>query len=184
MKSGPGFEAIMSDCQFNSRLNAYHDGELDAGELDAVAAHLESCDSCRKELAGIVDVSRAMEQFDPGEITPIELGRLHRELDRADESGLIRFTAVLATMAASVLVISLAWIGQASQPSTPTASLRRIEQLPEWQRLAMGEPATPPYLPNQGVPSIPNTGVAIDEEKGTIDWMLNGLQSPVVHESR
>lgn len=174
----------MSGCQFNSRLNAYHDGELDAAGLEAVAIHLEHCESCRKELAGIAEVSRAMEQFHPGEITPMELARLHRDLDRADESGLIRFTAVLATMAASILIISLAWIGQASsQSATPTVSWRHVEQLPEWQRLAMGEAATPPYLRNQ-ILSLPNTGVAIDQEKGTIDWMLNGLQGPVVHESR
>ena len=135
----------MSGCQYQSRLGAYHDGELDDSASQAVERHLAECEICAAELAGLREVSQAMAGFDPGEITPLELARLHRELDRADEGSVLRFGVGLAAAAASILIISLAWIGQtAARPAQQTNSqFQPVQQLPEWQRLAFLMPLRP-----------------------------------------
>ena len=174
----------MSGCQHHSRIAAFHDGELDAASMEEMERHLAGCNDCTRELAGLREVSRAMSRFDPGEITPIELARLHRELDHADDSNLIRFSTVLATMAASVLIISLAWIGQISAQPEPIAEVHQFRELPEWQRLAMGEPVPAPVMTEIGEPRLPDTGVAMGQNKEMIDWMLDGLHGPKVNANR
>ena len=172
----------MSGCQFHSKIAAFHDGELDEAASKQVEAHLAGCKECREELQGLREVSLAMADFDPGDITPMELARLHREIDKADEGSLVRFNVALIGMAASVLIISLAWIGQG--PGQSPALIRGTANVPEWQRLASGEPVRPPLIEDGSGSRLPDTGVAKGPETDTIDWMLNGLQLPVVHESR
>jgi anti-sigma factor RsiW len=173
----------MSGCQFQSRLGAYHDGELDDSASQAVEHHLAECEICADELAGLREVSQAMAALDPGEITPLELARLHRELDRADDGSVIRLGVGLAAAAASILIISLAWIGQT--PARPAqqanSQFQPVQQLPEWQRLAMGGELQKPVLVNPVEPKLPDTGVATND---TINWMLNELQYPGTHASR
>jgi anti-sigma factor RsiW len=171
----------MSGCQHHSRLSAYHDGELDEAASKAMEQHLVECEFCTHELAGLREVSRAMSGFDPGEITPIELARLHCELDRADEGSLIRFGMGFAAVAASILIISLAWIGQTPAQPLRVGSAQPARQFPEWQRLAQGGEMRIPALGEGMEPRLPDTGVAT---KDTINWMLNGLQDPGTHASR
>ena len=173
----------MSGCQFHSRISAYHDGELDQAASKAIELHLHTCEECTEELESLRQVTSAMADFDPGQMTPIELARLHRELDRADEGSLVRFTVGLIGMAASVLIISLAWIGQpTTQPTRTSSNLPQV--LPQWQRLALGEPLQAPYIHDESGVPIPETGVAKGPDKDTIEWMLSGLQGPMLHESR
>jgi len=171
----------MSGCPSESRLHAYHDAELDAATSDEVARHVAACQSCTHRLAELREMSDAMAGYDAGnDLTPMELARLHRSLDVAEEGSLIRFSTVLATMAASVLIISLTWIGQTPAQAPQPPLVRDNRQLPQWERLAMGEtPASPVQSPADA--QLPDTGVASSE---TINWMLNGLQNPNAHDNR
>ena len=162
----------MSDCQFKSRLDAYHDGELDAVEMERISRHLAECESCAADVARLGELSRsigmAIEQ--PSPISQIELARLHRNLDAADDRSLVRLSTTLATLAASVLIISLTWItqtpGMASHPGGATRPLK------DWERMAMGEPPRAPVMNNNL--GVPDTGVAI-RDRDTINWILDGI---------
>ena len=174
-------EAIMSGCQFQLKIAAYHDGELDEAASKGVELHLAGCKKCREELQSLRQVTAAMADFDPGDITPMELARLHRQIDRADEGSLVRFSVGLIGLAASVLIISLAWIGQPSQVP-PVA--HRTGPVAEWQRLASGGAPRAPWIQDGTGLRLPDTGVAQGPDSDTIDWMLNGLQPPISHEDR
>jgi len=175
-------EAIMSQCQFQSKIAAFHDGELDQAASKEVEQHLAECKDCREELQGLRQVTVAMSDFDPGDITQIELARLHRQIDKADEGSLVRFSIGLVGLAASVLIISLAWIGQG--PTQPSPIVRGVTHVQEWERLARGEAPRAPWNQDGSGLRLPDTGVATGPDRDTIDWMLNGLQPPIPNESR
>ena len=172
----------MSGCQFQSKIAAYHDGELDQSASKDVERHLAECKQCREELQGLRQVTAAMADFDPGNITQIELARLHRQIDKADESSLVRFSVGLVGLAASVLIISLAWIGQG--PTAGGSGPQSVRNRPQWEGIALGEQPRPPLIQDGSGPRLPDTGVATGPDRDTIDWMLNGLQPPIPNESR
>ena len=173
----------MSGCQFQSKIAAFHDGELDEAASKEVEQHLAGCMECREELQGLRQVTAAMAELDPGDITPMELARLHREIDRVEEGSLARFSVGLVGLAASVLIISLAWIGQGPGGQT-TPGARGTWNQPEWQRLASGGTPRAPWVQDGSGLRLPDTGVAKGPDSDTIDWMLNGLQPPISNESR
>jgi anti-sigma factor RsiW len=172
----------MSQCQFQSKIAAYHDGELDQAASKDVELHLAECNQCREELQELRQVTAAMADFDPGDITQIELARLHREIDNADEGSLVRFSVGLVGLAASVLIISLAWIGQGVTSSGPIPA--PVGNRPPWEGIALGEQPRPPLIQDGSGPRLPDTGVATGPDRDTIEWMLNGLQPPIPNESR
>ena len=127
----------MHDCQFKSRLSAYHDAELDAAEIEAVNEHLPTCETCLAELATMREVAAALAAYQPEEISQIELARLHRAIDRVDDRGLLRLAGMLSAVAASVLIICMAWMSQ-SPASAPIAQRSDPQRVPAWENLAMG----------------------------------------------
>jgi len=52
------------------------------------------------------------------------------------------------------------------------------------QRLASGGSPKAPMIQNGEGFRLPDTGVAKGPDRDTIDWMLNGLQPSIPHESR
>jgi anti-sigma factor RsiW len=49
--------------RFQERLSAYMDGELAQRDVRSVQTHLESCESCRREMAGLRVASAAMREM-------------------------------------------------------------------------------------------------------------------------
>ena len=168
----------MHDCQFKTRLSAYHDAELTAADIEAVNEHLPTCETCSAELATIRDVSSALAAYEPDPISQIELARLHRAIDRVDDGNVIRLAGKLAAVAASVLIICMAWMSQ-SPVGSPVAQHPDQQACPsDWTDLAMGAPPEAPGVPTDLTSGAPHdTGVAID-------FMLNGIQGLSAHESR
>ena len=167
----------MRDCQFKSRLSAYHDAELSAAEIEAVNEHLPTCEACSAELATIREVAAALASYQPEEISQIELARLHRAIDRVDDRGLLRLAGMLSAVAASVLIICMAWMSQ-SPTSAPIVQRPDAQRVPAWENLAMGGQPETRGLPNDLTSDGPrDTGVAID-------FMLHGIQGLSGHESR
>jgi len=152
----------MSDdeCPFQLRVQAYHDGELDGdpAALQSVEAHVKSCRVCAAELRGVRELSK---RFDPiavstdWEPTADEVRRMHAavEDEAVEERGagsLFRFGGMLAGLAASVLIISAAWLAEWS-PSSPSSVsspgssgqiVARAEDA-DWQRVASSAQADP-----------------------------------------
>ena len=167
----------MHDCQFKTRLSAYHDAELSAADIEAVNEHLPTCATCSAELAALRDVSSALSTYEPGQISQIELARLHRAIDRADDRGLLRLAGMLATVAASVLIICMAWMSQ-TPTSSPVANPHAGQRVQGWENLALGGQPETPGVPDDLSTSGPHdTGVAID-------FMLHGIQGLSGNESR
>lgn len=162
----------MSDCQFHSRLDAYYDGELSAAEAEQITRHLSGCESCSAALARLRELSQAMARFQPASISQIELARLHRNLDRIQDPSLLRLSTALATMAASVLIISLTWITQAPAIAPHPARAVSPDSDKPWYKMAMGEPQPSPTM-NKTDSGVPDTGVAYD--KDIAKWMLDGI---------
>ena len=167
----------MRDCQFKTRLSAYHDAELCAADIEAVNEHLPTCETCSAELATIREVSSALATYEPESISQIELTRLHRAVDRADEGSVIRLAGMLAAVAASVLIICMAWMSQSPASST-IAHQPDQPRVQGWENLALGGQAEAPGVPDDLATRGPrDTGVAID-------FMLDGIQGLSGHESR
>jgi len=156
----------MSDCQYNSLLEAYHDGELRAGQIRALEEHLSACPQCTRALERIRNLSGIVAGAKPAsEILPIDLARIHAAIDGTEDRSLFRFAVGMSGIAASILIISAAWLYDGPRPSGPVQQgVANSEQ--SWEYLAttgrVREPLDAPGVTRQ-------TGVA---ETETTDWML------------
>ena len=128
-------------CEFQSRLGAFHDGELDADAERIDERHLALCEACRAELQGIRELSDMAGQIGLDGMSPVALRRLHRAIDRQRQyASVFRIAGVLTGLAASAMVVGAAWLwdapgsGYRSQPK-----IVRIEAGPtdKWEYLAM-----------------------------------------------
>jgi hypothetical protein len=177
----------MSECPFQVRIEAYHDGELAGDDRLAVERHVAACPACAADLAWLRGVSRSFAAT-PAGMTPAERGRLRGALDAAmdandadvayDDSdepegypiSLYRTAGVLSAIAASILLLSVVWLNElpsrTQRPPTGTALARG--EVPAWERVAMNLRADP----------LPNTtpgGEAYLADARLADWMLHGL---------
>ena len=175
----------MHDCQFKSRLSAYHDAELTAAEIEAVNEHLPTCATCSAELAALREVSSALSSYQPDEIRQIELARLHRAIDRVaneDTAGVLRLAGMLSALAASVFIICMTWMSQPAVQPTGSIGIGSTQpaHMEEWEKLARGGQPQPPGFPPD--PSAPRDSGFADAQ--TINFMLDGTQGMSGHEGR
>lgn len=160
----------MIDCPYEPRLTSYYDGELSAAAARALDRHVVGCESCAHQLQGLRELSQLLGPIRPrGEISQIELARVHRTLDRGRAQPLLRLGIGLSAAAASILIISLAWL---SVPSTNRGSMaRHSEPQPQWERLAMG------YDRNLVEPPSPGQETDLADRE-LIEWMLASSENP------
>ena len=151
----------MLQCPYKSCLDRYHDGELARDVSRDLERHLLVCEDCVQDLRAIRETSRALAQWQPQAMRPDELKRIHAGLDRQEDQSLYRFGVAMAAIAASVLIVSTAWLYDVPRPAVPVVS--RIEQPePGWERLAATLQVEPPV-------DSPQTGLA---DRDTADWMI------------
>lgn len=110
----------MSHCEFESKLEAWHDGELEPRDAHQMSQHLQGCPHCAAALASIRQISAlfaAMRRQEKGDAA--EIVRLHEAVDREMDlksplqqvdPAFWRAAAVLSGLAASVLIIASAWL--------------------------------------------------------------------------
>lgn len=167
----------MTQCISPMQLEAYRDGEMSAVDAGGIADHVRGCDMCTTELKELGELSALLSghAIDLGgsEMTSAELARLHQRLDntlaRIDRrsNGFPAIRAMMA-MAASVLIISAAWLSEMPRATVTTPSPAVIiAAAPQWERIAITLQVDPP------VPGTGNSGLA-DEEMTS--WMLQNLQ--------
>jgi anti-sigma factor RsiW len=179
---------VRSACQFD--LEAYHDGEMDAQRAGGVAEHVRSCNECAAELASLRQMSALLRGGDDddragfADMTAAEMRRLHRAVDQMLDRDAYAAPApfpmlkALTAMAASLLIIGMAWMmeapqGRAVQQAAPASSL--LASAPSWERVAVTLRVDPPSL-TEG-----RTGLASEEENrdtNMADWVLQNLEMP------
>ena|SRR5579884_4520814 len=134
----------MSDCQYQSDLEAYHDGELDAGASQRLSRHLHECGRCEAELREMRRLSDLLAGLRPaGGMAPLQRARLHQTLEHRGPQRLLRLTKFVAAAAASVLLIAGAWLWEmpAGRPNSGPVAQTTI---PDWERVAVTLEVDPP----------------------------------------
>jgi anti-sigma factor RsiW len=128
----------MSPCN-EQLLGAYFDDELAPEARFRVEAHLRDCPACARQLEMLRDASRLLRDYPFQDITGRERMRLHEAVDAAIDRPIWRIGASLGLIAASILIVGLAWLnalvpGTAPVNSSPVASAPAAEQ---WEKVAM-----------------------------------------------
>lgn len=154
-------------------LSAYLDREQNPADRAAMEHHLADCASCRGDLDGLRKVSQAFAAYPYADLTPAERSAVHAVLAAAIESAadapLLRLGAMMGLIAASVLVVSAAWL-VALPPARPTVggtALAAAAPPAEWERIATTLHVDAPH--------------ALDDQVYLADanldeWMLNSLE--------
>ena len=168
----------MNDCEFQLRISAYHDRELDAEAVAVVERHLKNCTICTMELAAMREFSTRVTTA-VGEIDHSERLRLHRAIDIAADSvadegveslPMFRTMGLLAALAASVLIVSGVWlIDLKTTTAKPRLPLNEnVAMLPDWQRVAV-------TLHSDPRPGTIEDSLYAPRYAGAVHLMLDGL---------
>lgn len=159
----------MLECSYQTSLASYFDGQAGPERAREVESHLPNCAPCSAELKRLAQLSELLRTVRPEGIRPDELARVHEAVEGVEDRGVIRMVFGLSAVAASILIISTAWLYDAPQaPSGPVAPVA-LEQ--PWERMAsLGRPVQT----DQGR----QTGTAMGTQE-TIDWMIQGTGGQV-----
>ena len=130
-------------CPNSQTLGAYHDCELDVAAADEIRGHIAVCHQCRGYLEELNALSAAID--DDAEVLcalPIEMARIQSSVrisvrKAVTGTSLRRTAALLGALAASVLVISAAWLLDPDRDAVQGGSADApVALAPEWERLA------------------------------------------------
>ena len=159
----------MNECDVQN-LGAYHDGELADADRARVEAHLRTCESCRAELGAIREASRLLREARFDDLTAQELAGLHHAVDEVDDYRVWRIGGTLGLIAASILIIGMAWLNALAAPGQNTTGGPTVAQTSSpqsWERTAVTLRVYPP---------LPSNDAAIQpHDDQAIDFMLEGL---------
>jgi len=159
----------MSECDLQI-LSAYHDGELADADRIRVESHLRECASCAAELAAIGESSRLLREAPFDELTEQDLANIHAAVDDVDDFRIWRIGGSLGLVAASILIIGMAWLNALPSPThsggqTPLA-VSPTPASESWERTAVTLRVYPP-LPSSDAIQLHDDQLA--------DYMLEGL---------
>jgi anti-sigma factor RsiW len=164
----------MTDCDAQL-LSAYVDGEVDADARRRVERHLQECQRCADEVRGLRETSQLLKTYPFADIDREELTRAHEAIDSAVDQPVWRLGFTLGVIAASVLIVSCAWLMElpkATQPA-PTSGTQ-LATTPQWERMAMTLKADPLRPAGEQTAELNDSRLA--------EWMLNGLGGKNTHE--
>lgn len=156
----------MNVCE-RQTLGAYHDGELPEDQRRSVEEHVRACPVCADMLRSLDDTSAIFAQHAFDELTADELARVHEALDQAESQPLLKLVRVLTVVAASILLISCAWLMEL--PSTAGSIARQpvIRHAEPWEQVATSLRPDPLSLIQDDPIRFANADIA--------EWMLAGL---------
>lgn len=155
----------MSQCSYQTSLEAYQDGQAGLEMAREIESHALTCAACSAELNRLMQLSELLRTARPEGIRADELARLHEAVESVEDRGIIRMVFGLSAVAASILIISTAWLYDVPQrgPVGPYVVGHVVEQ--PWERMAsVGHPVVPEVRPS---------GTAMANQE-TIDWMIRG----------
>ena len=165
-------------CEFDQQiLGAFFDGELSADERRRVEAHLRKCPQCTEQLQMIRQASQVLAQHSWDDLKPAELRRVHEAIDREAERPILRIGGTLGLVAASVLIVSCAWLMElpaANSGGTQRQTTVAAAPAEPWEQVATTLRADP--LQQQ---ASDDTTQLADADAKLADWMLEGLSPKV-----
>jgi anti-sigma factor RsiW len=160
----------MSGCDAQL-LSAYVDGELDAAARQRVEQHVACCAACAEEIRSLRETSRLLKNYPFADIDGDELARAHEVIDAAVDQPVLRLGFTLGALAASVLIVSCAWLMELPKAAAPTPNPSpEVASTPQWERMATTLRAEP-FRSMNG-----DTAMMTTDSK-LADWMLNRLDA-------
>jgi hypothetical protein len=114
----------MIECQYASRLGAYHDGELDSPAAAEMERHVGGCASCQAELSRLRGLSRLMGGWQPPQPSPCAMRRFHATAALAGSGAIRHWAEALTAVAAAILITFTFWlwrmppVGSAAEPAS------------------------------------------------------------------
>jgi hypothetical protein len=129
-------------------------------------------------LKRLAQLSRWLETARPESIRPEELARVHQAVENLDDRGVLRMIMGLSAVAASILIISAAWLYDGPRPTVNVVVQQSVAEQP-WERVASSGPVV-----GQSA-GVPISGTAsIQTQRDTTDWMIMGMGGPGEHGNR
>jgi anti-sigma factor RsiW len=129
----------MTNCEFTNKIEAYHDGELDPSQRALVELHLAHCDDCRHVLNRLQAMSALIASSEQPRLSQISRYRLHQKIDAAMERGLLRLAWTMSGIAASVLLVSSAWLMRVNE----NALAQVPSEAPPWMAVSLATSGDP-----------------------------------------
>jgi anti-sigma factor RsiW len=177
----------MSGCNFQSRLDAFCDGEMNATEHAAFQQHLNGCADCSATVARTERMSQlfaGMRGQAAEKVEADEIARLHAAVDREMNRSVFqvdrsfwRTAGLISGLAASVLIVASTWLTETQPVQRLPGSVAVApagEKDFELDQLALGGPVYP--LPSAGTEVNPNQPALADAHDNVTDWMLENLK--------
>lgn len=161
-------------------LAAYLDDELSADQRAQVEEHTRGCSACAREVARMREASASLRQFRDEKLGERATSNLHRAIDRAaaDDAGAMRLVATIGVLAASVLIVGLAWLSRLSS-GTETRMATKWSATQPWEDVAVTLRPDPGALPRRFAPDQQFAGGTAGYDANLADWMLSGLNQRV-----
>jgi anti-sigma factor RsiW len=159
---------MADECTKQPLLAAYHDDELSPADRAAVEEHLRTCESCRAELETLRAMSNPLRQFRDERMSDFGKHALHQKLDEesVDDSRFVRFAQTLGVIAASILLIGVAWL-KALPASSSNSAVKPVGPvvvspmtLQPWERSAITLRPDPSSMPLPGGSDDPKSDLA------------------------
>lgn len=106
-------------CDRSTQVHLYHDGELPAGEREALEAHLRSCDECQAVLTELRSLSRLFAAAPMTQIQPDAMQRLRETRYVLPDAGVLKIAGWLTAAAAAVLIAALPMLPREDRHTQP-----------------------------------------------------------------
>jgi anti-sigma factor RsiW len=158
---------MAADCTFEPQIEAYHDGELPAGQRLAVERHLAAyppCWPCSRRLAELMAMSgwfAAASQTSSVRLSQMGRHRLDRRIAAEMDRGLVRLAGALSGIAAGIMLVGSAMLLHVH------ATTNQASAIPQ---------AAPPWV---GVSASTETDtLAHDAGTPTAQWYLADASQP------
>lgn len=162
----------MSQCSLQTSLESFYDGQARPEVAREIERHLPTCAACAAELERLAQLSDLLGTIRPEPIRADELARLHQAVDGVEDRGVLRLVAGLSAIAASILIISSAWLYDGPRPVNRTIVDRAPQ--PSWERMAAGGP----------MPEATGARPSGTAMRDTTNWMIQAMGGEREHGSR
>src|SRR5207244_1110981 len=102
-----GIRGLIMNCEQTHQVHLYHDGELPAGQRDALEAHLKTCSECQALLTDLRAMSRAFAAAPMVEIPSDAMLRIRGAQYVLPDTGVLKIAGWLTAAAAAILLAAL-----------------------------------------------------------------------------